>query len=277
MPGLVDSKPTSIVYDASRLRLITCNTRPMPWAYRCVETLTQGHNGPVRTITFSPSFNAIITGERGPEMHAALALDSACMTRPFRTAHRVPRSGRELHGDFLGHPNGERARTDPQRARPREGDCAGRRLVRPPPPHGRVGRHRAGLELCVWVPDDQVRRVGDGSRHVIYGCAVPRSVSLPRCRSHGLPGPRVTISSSDSAPRYVDVSEDEVACIEHCVHPLRGSAWVAAGGWRGRLTVWMDDVAADSNVSSKALRGHTADVVTLSYDPGTNLLVSGDA
>ena len=55
MPGLVDSKPTSIVYDASRLRLITCNTRPMPWAYRCVETLTQGHNGPVRTITFSPS------------------------------------------------------------------------------------------------------------------------------------------------------------------------------------------------------------------------------
>lgn len=75
---------------------------------------------------------------------------------------------------------------------------------------------------------------------------------------------------------FVDTNLTEVTCITHCVHPLRGVAWVAVGGWRGRLSVWTDDSGLETNVSAKAFRGHSADVICLSYDPGTNLLVSGD-
>ena len=73
----------------------------------------------------------------------------------------------------------------------------------------------------------------------------------------------------------------EVSALAFCSHPTKRAAWLVAGGWRGRLTVWSDDegdLGGPANKSAKALMGHSADVLCLAFGPSAAvgcLLASG--
>ncbi|CAG9461016.1 unnamed protein product [Pedinophyceae sp. YPF-701] len=72
-------------------------------------------------------------------------------------------------------------------------------------------------------------------------------------------------------------ADSEVMVCQMCSQDAKGQGgWVVYGGWRGALLAWPEVPGLEQNTQFRSLPGHKSDVLCMDYDPGQNLLYTGD-